>query len=486
MAASFCLIIYDKLLTLKAFSFVYTDIDQVLMWNGAVDYAKGIFHEPFFYGQTYNYMLEPFLAIPLLWLNTPVYKALPLVTSVLSLLPFGFLAIFLVKKKQLFWAQLCLVFQLFLPAEYNLLTTMPRGFIQAHLFFPLLFIPILWTKNKNAITLLYLGAALCVVANQSALLLVVPIFFYVWLTYYKTPSFYLKALWLLPVFTFDFSAKYFYDLYPERIVHGLKGLSLNIGTFLDQLNNPKLFEHLFPFASSWGVLYPLVFVALAVWAKFKQRKHAFWFLILVLILLIISLFIPKIHEIYFEGGLFFTSSRLYLTLPLLFFLGLYLTFKGLKTPSYASYLVFVTAVIFLTYKAVNLNSNVVKVVGNTDFPVIKTKTLISQINALEKLTTKHKVDVVINSSKNGWKHHFDNYAFYPLTESKKTISLSQTNDRRYWLYQNALDGQCILLNGIPLDSAQKKRYDVLIINKDLTLINADRAIINELLEPRSK
>ena len=58
------LLILDRLLILYYFGFRFTDIDEMIFWLGANDYARGVFHEPFFYGQNYNYMLEACLAVP--------------------------------------------------------------------------------------------------------------------------------------------------------------------------------------------------------------------------------------------------------------------------------------------------------------------------------------------------------------------------------------------------------------------------------------
>ncbi len=49
---------------LHEFGFQYPDSDQAIMWQGAVDFAQGIFHEPRFYGQDYNTMIESLFAVP--------------------------------------------------------------------------------------------------------------------------------------------------------------------------------------------------------------------------------------------------------------------------------------------------------------------------------------------------------------------------------------------------------------------------------------
>jgi hypothetical protein len=55
------------------FGFKYSDSDQAIMWNALRNYSEGEFHEPRFYGQAYNSMLEAFLAIPLYKMGVPCY-----------------------------------------------------------------------------------------------------------------------------------------------------------------------------------------------------------------------------------------------------------------------------------------------------------------------------------------------------------------------------------------------------------------------------
>jgi len=173
------LLLLDRALTFFCFGISYTDIDQMILWNGALDYSKGVFMEPFFYGQAYNYMVEALLAVPLIWVGMPVYFALPLVSGVLSVFPFVVPAFLFRKKGQFFWACTLLVLPVLLPLEYNLLTSVSRGFLQAHLFVPLLFYPMLYPMKKGSMAMLYVGSALCFFANQSSILLVLPVFTYV-------------------------------------------------------------------------------------------------------------------------------------------------------------------------------------------------------------------------------------------------------------------------------------------------------------------
>src|SRR5665213_583465 len=57
----FIMAILDRVFRLARFGVRFTDSDQVILWMGAQDFARGIFHEPCVYGQNYGFMLEPLL-----------------------------------------------------------------------------------------------------------------------------------------------------------------------------------------------------------------------------------------------------------------------------------------------------------------------------------------------------------------------------------------------------------------------------------------
>ena len=188
------LLCFDRILTLINFGFNYTDLDQIILWNGATDYAKGIFYEPFFYGQPYNYMVEALAAVPMLWFGVPVYQALPITTVIISIFPFIFLAFVFKKYEYHFWAIICLALPLVLPLEFSLLTTISRGFIQAHLFLPFLFLPLLDPLRPRNVTILYIFSAISIIMNPSAGILVGPLFLYVYSYHFKSVSFYKRIV----------------------------------------------------------------------------------------------------------------------------------------------------------------------------------------------------------------------------------------------------------------------------------------------------
>lgn len=480
------LVVVDRWLTLTNFGFIYADIDQLVLWNGAMDYSKGIFHEPFFYGQAYNYMLESFVAVPLLWLHMPVYMALPITTSLISLLPFVVLALFFFKKQHHFWAYLTLAFPLLLPIEYNFLTTLSRGFVQAHLFAPLLFIPFFNPQHQKNVTLLFLAAGLCFIANQSVLLILLPILLYVYSYHFRTFSFYLKSLLVLPFFVADYLAKYFYVVHPEKVLHRLVGLMPDSDILLASLTNTRHFENLFPFFSGWGIVYPLLFVGLMVVALYRHKPKAFLFVFSGFILLVVTLAIPKIQEIYANAGLFFTPGRFYLYLPILLILSLFLVFHKIKYNALATYLLLLLAGINLVVKNVDIKQKVASTIMQTVFPVAKTRELLSHARELRAISADYQLDLIVHASAEGWKYVFDSYAFHPLSLHERSkhehiISVNLSGDRRSWLYPSAKHSKQILLNGFEIDQELLQPFDHEVLNNKQLVIRNNALEVADLL-----
>lgn len=119
-----------KAVCISAFGLQYTDSDQTVMWQAAMDMSGGDFHNLFWYGQTYSSNLESLLAVPLLWLKVPVYLALPIVSGLLSLLPIILFADIAARNNRYAGAILVLLFSLAFPVEHWQTSMLSRGFIQ--------------------------------------------------------------------------------------------------------------------------------------------------------------------------------------------------------------------------------------------------------------------------------------------------------------------------------------------------------------------
>ena len=463
------LLCFDRILTLINFGFNYTDLDQIILWNGATDYAKGIFYEPFFYGQPYNYMVEALAAVPMLW-----FGALPITTVIISIFPFIFLAFVFKKYEYHFWAIICLALPLVLPLEFSLLTTISRGFIQAHLFLPFLFLPLLDPLRPRNVTILCIFSAISIVMNPSAGILVGPLFLYVYSYHFKSVSFYVKGLLVVPFFVIDFLAKHHYKIHPEKVLHSLAGLKLNADTFKSCWTNPDLFEFVFPYP----LIVAVVLLFCLVFAVIRLKEKALIFVTVCSVLLILTFAIPKVQDVYENAGVFFASSRFYLWLPLLLLIAMFLLFRDSKFSIWTYFIPLVVGVFGFGLKNYHLESKIETVINETSFPVIEIADLQDKIQNLYTLTEAHDVDLILTSNIAYFAHFFENYAWYPLMEqivpSNKVNAVMIQGDRRTWLYQDAAPAETILLNGFRLDDSLLSRFDYELLSENRLLIKLEK------------
>ena len=123
-------------LCLRAFAYSYfsgnyTDSDQCVMWQMADDFAHFRFHTPFFYGQLYSSGLEAWLAAPFIWLGLPVYRAVPLVTALMSTLPWIWMSQLARKRSGNIAGSAILCLSLAFPVSWLQTTYISRGFMQS-------------------------------------------------------------------------------------------------------------------------------------------------------------------------------------------------------------------------------------------------------------------------------------------------------------------------------------------------------------------
>jgi len=489
----FIILLIDRTNSLTHFGFVYTDIDQLILWNGALDYSNGTFHEPFFYGQPYNFMLEAIVAVPLLHLNIPVYIALPIATSLIVLLPFIILGLILFAKQKYFWAYLCLAVPVFLPLQFNFLTMISRGFVQAHFFIPFLFIPLFDPKSKRSVTILYLATSVCFITNQSSILIALPVIAYVSRYHIGSTAFYLKSLWVIPFLLLDFLLKLFYKFHPEKVVHTISGIRLDGKTFVKSFGNNSLFEYLHPFSTNGGFVYALIFGSLALIAWRRARKNELVFIISVLCIILISLAIPKVQGAYpvENAGIFFSSSRFYLALPLLVIISAYLVFRDYDLRKLSIYLLLGFCLLSVLIKNSQIRRKVNETVMGTSFPITQNQKLLDRAKKLKTICTRLDVDLIVYKMLPSWdwSNLYDSYALHPLTngdaeQEGRPVSVNLNGDRRTWLYENSKLCKRILLVGFNVDEDAMKPFEYAVVGDDYILINNNNSLNTKTLFQR--
>jgi hypothetical protein len=137
-------LVFDRVRLFQEFLTKFIDEDQGIEWYAARELLRGHFHEPCFFGQSYNSNIEGYLAAPLVGMGVPYLYAVPLVTLLLGLLPFLLMALIAWRRRQPLVAAISLMLPAVLSTRYGIITGMPRGFVTGDAFAiipALLFLP---------------------------------------------------------------------------------------------------------------------------------------------------------------------------------------------------------------------------------------------------------------------------------------------------------------------------------------------------------
>ncbi len=294
------------------------DNDQVIMWSAAKHFWQGLFYVPRYYGQDYNTMMEGLFAVPFMKCGIPVYYAVPIATHLIFLTPFLFTAFYLFFKQKKEQAIFVLGILLCMPAGYDIMTSIPRGFITG-LFFTTLFVVSLQNpKNYCFISLNTFLAYVGYLVNQNSVIVSAPILLYLLLLNYKYKKHYLySVIGLLLAMPVDYGLNHFYKVNPNYILYGFNN-NYSIEYFKEAIYNlDKRFAHIGFFVEETSVLMLLVFIVLG-FLLYKKNLKLFLSYVAFLFIIILSFFSSKVSD----GILwpFYSYSRMYLGFPIAIFL----------------------------------------------------------------------------------------------------------------------------------------------------------------------
>ena len=308
--------ILDRLILVSGFHFKITDVDQLILWHGAIDYAKGVFREPFFYGQNYGPMSEALLSVPLINFGIGPQYALPIVTMLLSMLPFWILGLIFWKMNSSWAALIALLWPICMDVEYGVLINQPRGFVAGIGFASLSFLCMIQPKKNWAILLFSAVAPLSLYTCPNSALLLVCTGTYLWLHNYTKWRFYVypNLCFLLTILIFKHNQQ-FYDIHPEVLTHfGWNAFNWDwlFAAFRDHDLN-RFFRHLFPLIGD-AKAFTLLFVALISVFLFRGNKKLSLSLVAVFVISILALGHSRIHN-GMDNDLFYPIARNWYSLP---------------------------------------------------------------------------------------------------------------------------------------------------------------------------
>ena len=423
------LVLIVRYLVLINFAFKYTDSDQSIMWLGLKDYSKGIFHEPRFYGQAYNSMLEALFTVPLYKLGLAAYKALPIVTSILTLLPYIIISLFAFLKKNTKISFVILSIPLLLPIEYSLITSLSRGFVTGICISAIGCIATFYPRSKFSFLFCGLIAILAYTINSNSVLLSFPCLLFLFLENIKNKYFYLfSSIGIIVGLIIHFWINYFYLLHPYYNLHQMQ-LDFSPGTLIASLTELDIyFNNTIPIFWGTGFLVLPLFLIIAFLLYRKKEYTKAITVALIPITIILSLGIGKVHD--GTDSIFFSYSRMYLSIPIL--LGFSLSFFTGITNSKLFYFYLLIPCTFFFYQINILNDKIAANISpskNHVVSVIEVKKLADECNYLKTICTDNKIQLIVISDH--WFYDFYDYGCPSCMDSFPN-TLRPSYERRTW------------------------------------------------------
>lgn len=419
-------IIYLRYNILFNFGFEYCDSDQAIMWNALSNYSEGEFYEPRFYGQAYNTMLEALFAVPFYKLGLPAFKATPLITTILSLFPYFLISFLAFKKKSVYTSLVILSLPLLLPIEYHLITTIPRGFVTGIFISSFCTLPLFYLQKRQAFLMAGICSIVAYSVNANSVLISIPCILYVFLYNIKNIHFYIySSIGLLVGIGIHLWINYFYIANPFYNLHKYD-LDYSFKLLVSSLSNlDDFFNYVSPIFWNQGFIWLLLFIFFGLYFLKKKQLKFGSFLLIIPLLVVLTLGITKVHD--GNDSIFFSLSRMYLSLPILIAISISLL-KNKKS----MYLYFTLPLVAFTYNIQHLDTSINKNVSNNKNHVVsvaKVKSVINECENLNTLCILHKIDLVVIVN-----HYYYDFINYGCTvcsiDFPKTLRPSY--ERRTW------------------------------------------------------
>jgi len=422
------IVVLLKVLVHSKFTMIYTDDDQMINWLSAVDKSEGRFHSIYFYGQQYNMSFESLLGALLLKLGISVEVAMPLVGSILSMIPFlvVFALFFRKEDTSLIWigaAMLCL-----LPNEYHMISSMVRGFFGA-IGLASIGLALLTLKPERW---KLIGLILCVLsyyANPNSILLTLPVLAYC-VTTASGLFDKLKNPLTLTKWAFALFGSIFLFQPPNansiQFVHKLWAMNWGIEFLLDNVSHiGERWQFITPIWNN-GVLF-IVILGACILKSFRHNRLLGYLTLSVFIFVLVSLGLEKTTD--GTANVFFPYERMYLALPLV--ISLLPRVQGIILKPAYKFMLMVVALIGLGQSVSSIEPDVLTHVQENSgkVGVKKISELCVQCEEINTLVDEFNADVTVFHSK----ADMFNYGCKALIPSLKTIHPAY--ERRYWTFK---------------------------------------------------
>ncbi len=406
----------------------HIDSDQPLMWLGARDYSKGLFYEPRFYGQNYNTFMEALLAVPLLWSTVPVYYAVPLITHILFLFPFFFSAFYLFINKRKEQGALVLIILLCMPTGYDMMNSLPRGFVTGLFFTSFFVISFLNPKNLRWILINSIFAIVGFFVNPNSTIVSLPFAVFVFLNNYKQISYYYAmSLCIVTLVALHFFFNQFYRNHPDYIIHPLK-LDVSLIFFMDNISQmDNIFGKIGFFIEDNCLLLLGVFILLFFLLK-NGDKIVFYAFLSFIVLIFISFFTSKVND--GTPWVYFSYSRMFLGIPL----AIYLFISKMEIKRNFVFFLGALALGFSSYKLANQSKQISEHTESKRWVLLRLMSLQEALHLMNHYKTKCKEQNAntLLVANNFWLSNFLVYGG-PACFADFPQTMETKSDRRYWV-----------------------------------------------------
>jgi hypothetical protein len=311
------LLIWLRIASLNNFAWVTTDLDQLLMWQAAREFAAGNFYEPAFWGQNYNTMIEGLLAAPLLLLGCDPGHATTVITVFLTVIPFLLLASIAWRNGRYVGALYCLSVPVLLPTRFALITSIPRGFMPGIAVAGLAAAISLLPPTRGRLLTFGALSTLAFAIMPNALPLVVASALFILVSApKKLHCCGTMTLGALVGMAYPLYRWYFYTIaHPDYVMFpSVDTVSARVSSLVDAIPQANLFfDDVVPqlFQGSLGL--PLWLLCMVPLCRGKRCLEALCALGATAVLTLGILFNPKVHNA--SISVFYSYSRFFLALP---------------------------------------------------------------------------------------------------------------------------------------------------------------------------
>lgn len=309
------IIIFWRLYVLFTYCYKYVDDDQAIMWYGTVHFANMHFPEPCFFGQDYNSMLESLLSVPLYLCGWPLNYAMPTVTTLLCICPYLMCSIILLRRKRYLQAFSSIFLLLLSGWQWDLLTSVPRAWIEAYPWTILGVVLINDEKHNRKKVLIgsVIAGLSCALSLTAIAIFGIGMLNYVIVNKNKWKEYILPVAGFIPGVGLYAYQKAFYAAHPEYLITG-SGLDL-ISDREDFIWNfgqmPELLTHNFCFGKAGVLILPCLIAAALIFLIYRKKYRMAVLTGVSVLGSLFELFLSW-SGVYRKGSILFGQSRIVL------------------------------------------------------------------------------------------------------------------------------------------------------------------------------